>query len=944
MRKKMKKWMSALIAAAVMLGGIQMPVAVKAQESGQTSRSGVTVSTPEQFMAALQQKNSPITVNGLITIGKEADANGRMRPVKIPGGTVIKGSGTGSDLNARCPIQIDGDNVQFQNIKLTFESSTALGSVPHREIYLAGHSLTLDNVNTYLEGSDGSLGGFGGFEAELLPSVYAGGYPGTSVGSNASLTVKNSNDKTMFQAIHMGHGTENGVHASYQGEAVLNLDAKAVVREGVDTSQNTRATINMTGGEYSFAKAKKFVGNADTTLTLNTVSITEAEVDSVGNVVLENKSCISPKTNLQNITLKSGACLDYTGIDQAKITGNFTGTASNEQDRGMLVLKPEGLVVINGNITGTTQFQTEHRLFPGMILTDHEYIYSNASKGDESNFVLAQKSADAGFELRYTDGVWTGYQELEAQRMIGRIEVLAAPSKVNIRKIEEEVEEGVEPTGEAYFEIKWYDKKGEVISNEEVVDDSHVYYETDYIFCIKTSYWESGEGEDLDKTDWWQHLVLVPSKEYPGRYYLQKRAEEISEGTYTFLFLSDSAGKDLDTVGDVKALKDTVMREQKVVFYDNDTEQAGHIHTYKGEVTKEATCMAEGVMTYKCTYQGCTENYEGKIAVSEHKFQETVTQEATCTEPGIKTYICSGCNVVYADEIPKSDHKEVIDQAVEPTETEDGKTEGSHCSVCNKVIKPQEVIPATGHKHSYQEEETKKATCTEEGIKTYICSCGDKKTEKIPLADHQYKEKRTPATINADGKVQQICAVCSDIKTETVISSPRITWGKTDFSYDGKVKTPAITVKDTKGKSLTAGTDYQIVYAKGRKNPGVYTSTVEFRGNYSGKVTESFKIRPKKTSLKKVVAKSKGMQVSWKKQTAQMDGYQIQYSTKGSFKGKTTGLTTAKKSAASKKISKLKGKKKYYVRIRTYKTVKVNGKKVKLYSDWSAKKSVKTKK
>lgn len=75
-----------------------------------------------------------------------------------------------------------------------------------------------------------------------------------------------------------------------------------------------------------------------------------------------------------------------------------------------------------------------------------------------------------------------------------------------------------------------------------------------------------------------------------------------------------------------------------------------------------------------------------------------------------------------------------------------------------------------------------------------------------------------------------------------------------------------------------------------------------------------------------------------------MDGYQIQYSTKGSFKGKTTGLTTAKKSAASKKISKLKGKKKYYVRIRTYKTVKVNGKKVKLYSDWSAKKSVKTKK
>ncbi len=902
MRKKMKKWMSALIAAAVMLGGIQMPVAVKAQESGQTSRSGITVSTPEQFMAALQQKKSPITVNNLITIGKEADANGRMRPVKIPGGTVIKGSGTGSDLNARCPIQIDGDNVQFQNIKLTFESSTALGSVPHREIYLAGHSLTLDNVNTYLEGSDGSLGGFGGFEAELLPSVYAGGYPGTSVGSNASLTVKNSNDKTMFQAIHMGHGTENGVHASYQGEAVLNLDAKAVVREGVDTSQNTRATINMTGGEYSFAKAKKFVGNADTTLTLNTVSITEAEVDSVGNVVLENKSCISPKTNLQNITLKSGACLDYTGIDQAKITGNFTGTASDEQDRGMLVLKPEGLVVINGNITGTTQFQTDHRLFPGMILTDHEYIYSNASKGDESNFVLAQKSADAGFELRYTDGVWTGNQELNLRR-IGRIEILASPSKVDASKIMVETEE---PNKEAYFEIKWYDKNGEVFDNSEVVRDDCLFYLIDYVRCIKTEYWESDGSQDA--TDWGQWIGLVPSEEHPGRYYLQNldSKSSIKSGNYTFLFLSEASG-DLDTVADVKQLKDTVMAEQKVVITDAGDTDSGHIHQYKGEVTIEATCQTEGKITYTCTHAGCPEGYTGKIAVSDHKYQEKIVQEPTCTEPGLKEFVCSGCQAKYAKEISARGHKEVIDQAVEPTETEDGRTEGSHCSVCNKVIKPQEVIPATGHKH-------------------------------------QYKEKRTPATVNADGKVQQICAVCSDIKTETVISSPRITWGKTDFSYDGKVKTPAITVKDTKGKSLTAGTDYQIVYAKGRKNPGVYTVTVEFRGNYSGKVTESFKIRPKKTSLKKVATKSKGMQVSWKKQTAQMDGYQIQYSTKGSFKGKTTGLTTAKKSAASKKISKLKGKKKYYVRIRTYKTVKVNGKKVKLYSDWSAKKSVKTKK
>ena len=91
----------------------------------------------------------------------------------------------------------------IKNLELLFESSNALGSVPHREIFLAGHSLTLDNVSTYLDGGDGSFGPLGGTEKELLPSVLAGGFPGASVGSNASLTIINSNSKTMFQDIYM---------------------------------------------------------------------------------------------------------------------------------------------------------------------------------------------------------------------------------------------------------------------------------------------------------------------------------------------------------------------------------------------------------------------------------------------------------------------------------------------------------------------------------------------------------------------------------------------------------------------------------------------------------------------------------------------------------------------------------------------------------------------
>ena len=175
--------------------------------------AAVTVSSRDEFLKALREKKSPITVNGLITIQDDAEAGGRMRPVKIPGGTVIQGNGANSYLNARSPIQIEGENVTIKNIKLH------LNSVPHRELYLAGHSLTLDNVDTYLD-SSANLGGFGGSETELLPTVYAGGYPGTTVGSKASLTVTNSNDKTIFDAIYMGHGTENGNHTSYQGGCI----------------------------------------------------------------------------------------------------------------------------------------------------------------------------------------------------------------------------------------------------------------------------------------------------------------------------------------------------------------------------------------------------------------------------------------------------------------------------------------------------------------------------------------------------------------------------------------------------------------------------------------------------------------------------------------------------------------------------------------------------
>ncbi|MCI8300296.1 MAG: hypothetical protein HFI69_08095 [Lachnospiraceae bacterium] len=1078
MKKIIRKICCILTTAAVAIGGIQQPEAALAQEGGyqqgispHAEDEGVTVYTREDFMNALKQHQSPITVATHITIGQDVDTDKRMLPVKIPGNTLIRGT-ENSSISARSPIQLEGDGVCFQNIKMMFESSTALGSVPHREIFLAGHSLTMDNVDTY----HGGQIGMGDTEDELLPTVYAGGYSNTAVGDNASLTVINSNDKTMFQEICMGNGKGTDNKVPYYGNAVLNLDAKPIVRDGVDTALNSQAEINITAEENKVIKTKKFYGNDNTTLTLNQASMEDAELDGVGNIVLKDKASITPLTQqFKNITLVNGACLDLSKAGNARISGDFTGAADAAAQRGILVLNAEGSLTIEGKVTGTTQFQTGHRLFPGYLLSEKSYIFARDSGGAEPNFLLAQKNIDNGYELKYENGAWKVYGQPIIVDEIGRIEIVSAPFKADLRKIPYQ-EDGSVPDENVFFEVNWYDLKGEKFSDADILE-YHGFYEVDYVIRIRTDYWQSDAEDLLDKTDWYQSVSLLASEEHPGKYFLQA-FDGATPGDYTFLFCSEPFD-DLATVGDVKALKGTVMAEKRVIFYNEDQQEpqepdhthtyqstitrepacteagirtftcncgekytekiaalghtevtdprvepteteAGktegshcevcgevlkaqetipatgkpgeHQHSYESQVTKEASCTETGERTYTCecgetyteeiaalghievtdpgvepteTEAGKTEGSHcgvcgevlkaqetipatGKPGEHQHSYESQVTKEATCTETGERTYTCE-CGETYTEEIAAFGHTEVTDPRVEPTETEAGKTEGSHCGVCGEVLKAQETIPATGkpgeHQHSYESQVTKEATCKEAGVRTYTCECGETYTEQIAVLEHQYVEECIPATVNSSGKMQQVCRVCSEIRNVSVIDSPqKAVWNKTDFTYDGKVKKPAAAVKDSKGKILTAGTDYKVFYPKGSKNPGIYTVTIEFQGKYSGTISESYTIRPKKTSLKKVTAKSKGIRATWKKQTSQTDGYEIQCCTSKNFKGRTLKKSTAKKSVTVKNISGLKGKKKYFVRIRTYKNVKVNGKSKKLYSDWSGIKTVRTKK
>ncbi|MBR3241944.1 MAG: fibronectin type III domain-containing protein, partial [Parasporobacterium sp.] len=166
---------------------------------------------------------------------------------------------------------------------------------------------------------------------------------------------------------------------------------------------------------------------------------------------------------------------------------------------------------------------------------------------------------------------------------------------------------------------------------------------------------------------------------------------------------------------------------------------------------------------------------------------------------------------------------------------------------------------------------------------------------------------------------------------------PEVNLSKASYTWDGKVKTPDVKVK-TEEESLTKE-DYTVEYSSGRKAVGTYKVAVKLKNNYSGKKTVSFTINPNGTTISKADPAKNGFTVKWKKQTQQTTGYQIQYSTSSGFKSGNKTVTVTPNTATSKKITKLKAKTKYYVRVRTYKTI--SGKKY--YSGWSKAVAVKTK-
>lgn len=204
--------------------------------------------------------------------------------------------------------------------------------------------------------------------------------------------------------------------------------------------------------------------------------------------------------------------------------------------------------------------------------------------------------------------------------------------------------------------------------------------------------------------------------------------------------------------------------------------------------------------------------------------------------------------------------------------------------------------------------------------------------------EHDYIDESDQATRWDEGQLYVYCMTCGYKKTNrTIYPASNISISKKSFTWTGSRKTPSVTVKDSRGKALKKNTDYKVTYSN-NKNVGKATVKVTLKGNYYGSKTMSFKINPKGTSLSSVKAGAKSFTAKWKKQSKQTSGYQLRYSTSRNGSGSKSLVSGSSKT--SKTIKNLKAKKKYYVRVRTYK--KVNG--VKYYSGWSKAKTVTTKK
>lgn len=237
-------------------------------------------------------------------------------------------------------------------------------------------------------------------------------------------------------------------------------------------------------------------------------------------------------------------------------------------------------------------------------------------------------------------------------------------------------------------------------------------------------------------------------------------------------------------------------------------------HDYEATV-KAPTCTERGYTYYSC--KNCGYSYrDNYVGAQGHKYTKTVTAP-TCTAEGYTENICSVCGVSYISNYKEATGHDYEVKVKNPTCTEEGYTLLT-CKNCDYETK-SDIRRAKGHNY---EETITESTCTTKGFITYTCTdCGDSyKGKETDLAPHKWDKGTVTkqATYLSNGTIEYKCADCDAEYTEeipmlgqTALSNCTVTLSYCKTAYDGKEKTPKITVKNSNG--IVSEEDYTVTYA-----------------------------------------------------------------------------------------------------------------------------------
>ncbi len=284
----------------------------------------------------------------------------------------------------------------------------------------------------------------------------------------------------------------------------------------------------------------------------------------------------------------------------------------------------------------------------------------------------------------------------------------------------------------------------------------------------------------------------------------------------------------------------------------------GHDLKIDAEKSVAATCTEKGKNYLKCSR--CDYKEEPEVAPLGHTWSEwEEITKPTCDAQGSKKRTCATCNLV-EDGIIESlgGHEIVTLTGSEATCTEPGKTNGTHCQKCNTIFEAQEEIPALGHDTEGAEYELIKATTDREGSYAVYC---------------------------------KVCNEAVDPTTIAKIDAASIKLSTEKCTYNGKKRTPSVTVSDVDGNPLTEDVDFEVEYPSGRKDVGEYKITVKFIGNYEGEKELTFTIAAGKTSkITATSSKKDYVKLTWSEVTG-ATGYRV-------YVYKTTDSKTRKRVAS----------------------------------------------